>query len=275
MVVALASSGRVVVAYDLDPGRRDALDLDSVQTMGSLQGVADAVETIILSLPSPEAAVSVCGELAPWPGLVLDTSTVGPSTSRLCAEILGGDRYCDSPILGRPDGVGVWTIPIGGSLTSTQRAVDTLRPLARHIVRMGDVGTAATLKVVNNMMFSAINAVTAEALVLARAAGLDPTTFVSLISESGAATVSGLFRDVAPRAVTGDYAPVFSLNLLAKDAGLALELAESLGVPVDVVRASQRLNLAGLAEGAGDLDTIAVVKALEAHTGVRVADQVS
>ena len=86
-------------------------------------------------------------------------------------------------------------------------------------------GAAATLKVANNLMFSVINAVTAEALLLAQAAGLDPGVFVDTVVDSGAATVSGLFRSIAPRAVDGDFAPTFSLDLVRKDNDLAVQLA--------------------------------------------------
>jgi 3-hydroxyisobutyrate dehydrogenase-like beta-hydroxyacid dehydrogenase len=272
MALALAAAGHEVGAYDLQPERRAAVTGTPVAVHTSIGAVADGVDAVILSLPSDSADLAVCAELQTAGVLVLDTSTVDPSTSRTCADLIGGDRFCDCPILGRPDKVGRWTIPAGGREATVAVAATLLAPVAARVVRVGDVGAAATLKVVNNMMLSVINAVTAEALVLARASGLDPTTFVDIISDSGAATVSGLFRDVAPRAVRGDYTPAFTLDLLAKDAGLALDLAAAHGVPLDLVEASQRLNRAGLAAGASGLDTIAVVKALEQRTGLRVAE---
>ena len=66
------------------------------------------------------------------------------------------------------------------------------------------------------------------------AAGLDPGVFVDTVIDSGAASVSGLFRDVAPRAVDGDFEPVFSLALMRKDNALAVELASASGVPTPV-----------------------------------------
>ena len=75
---------------------------------------------------------------------------------------------------------------------------DLLAPVAARVVPVGDVGAGATVKVVNNQMLAIINAGTAEALALAAAAGLDPGVFVDTVIDSGAASVSGLFRDVAP-----------------------------------------------------------------------------
>ena len=91
-------------------------------------------------------------------------------------------------------------------------------------------------------MFSVINAVTAEALLLAQAAGLDPGVFVDTVVDSGAATVSGLFRSVAPRAVDGDFAPTFSLDLVRKDNDLAVQLATSLGLELPVGSAARDLH---------------------------------
>ena len=59
-----------------------------------------------------------------------------------------------------------------------------LAPIAQRVVHVGELGAAATLKVANNLMFSVINAVTAEALLLAKAAGLDPGIFVDTVVDS-------------------------------------------------------------------------------------------
>jgi 3-hydroxyisobutyrate dehydrogenase-like beta-hydroxyacid dehydrogenase len=129
------------------------------------------------------------------------------------------------------------------------------------------VGSAATLKVANNLMFSVINAVTAEALLLATAAGLDPGVFVDTVVDSGAATVSGLFRSIAPRAVAGDFAPTFSLELVRKDNDLAVQLATSLGLDLPVAMAARDLHDRAVIAGHGAEDSIAVLRVLEEGFG--------
>ena len=117
-------------------------------------------------------------------------------------------------------------------------------------------------------MLAIINAGTAEALALAAAAGLDPGVFVDTVIDSGAASVSGLFRDVAPRAVDGDYDPVFSLALMRKDNALAVALAAESGVPVPVSAAALALHTDGVEAGLGARDSIAVLGVLEQASGV-------
>ena len=67
-----------------------------------------------------------------------------------------------------------------------------LSPIAAKVVHVGDLGAAATLKVANNLMFSVINAVTAEALLLAKAAGLDPAQFAGHSLRAGLATSAAM-----------------------------------------------------------------------------------
>ena len=269
---ALRQAGRAVVAFDVDPGARARAAAEGVRVADGLEEIVRDAPVLLLSLPVPavvEAVVRQVAACARQPVLVLDTSTIDPATARRCAEVLraAGSDYADAPVLGRPSAVGRWTHPVGGSEAAFVRARDVLGPLARAVVHVGDVGTGHTVKLLNNLMLGTINAATAEVLLLAEAAGLDPGVFVDTVIDSGAASVSGLFREVAPRAVAGDFDPTFSLRLMHKDNALALRLAESLDVPLGVGQATQTLNTMALAAGHGALDSVAVLRVLEEVTG--------
>ena len=207
---ALTTNGSVVV-YDAAPAAASRASAVGLRVAGSLVELARSCNTVLLSLPSAAVVEDVVSELAPAaPGLLLlDTSTIGPEDSRRIGALAmaEGSAYLDTPVLGRPEMVGSWTIPVGGPVAAYDTVAAILEPVARRVVHVGELGSAATLKVANNLMFSVINAVTAEALMLAQAAGLDPGVFVDTVVDSGAATVSGLFRSVAPRAVDGDFRP--------------------------------------------------------------------
>jgi 3-hydroxyisobutyrate dehydrogenase-like beta-hydroxyacid dehydrogenase len=270
IATSLAGAGRRVVAYDVDAAKVAACAAQGVEAADGPGELGETCAVVVLSLPTPEVVVAVVDELcrsrAP---MVLDTSTIGPDTAVRCRDRLlaaGGD-YADCPILGRPGSVGSWTVPVGGPPHVVETARRVLEPVASAVVPVGETGTAATLKVLNNLMLGTINAVTAEVLVLAGAAGLDPGTFVDTVVDSGAASVSGLFRDVAPRAVDGDFTPTFSLALMRKDNQLAVDIAERCGVPLTVGAAVQDLNTRAVTAGLGDDDSIAVVKMLEEATG--------
>ncbi len=270
MAESLAVAGRVVV-YDVRQEARDAAALSGLEVAESLGDLAATCSTVLLSLPGPEVVTTVLKELlaAGSGALILDTSTIGPDAARANAELAtsAGADYLDAPVLGRPDRVGQWTIPVGGSPESCERAAELLAPVASRVPRVGDVGAAATVKVANNLMFSVINAVTAEALLLVRAAGVDPGLFVDTVIDSGAATISGLFRSIAPRAVEGDFTPTFSLDLVRKDNALAVELARQVGLELGVGIAALQLHERGVEAGHGAEDSIAVLRLLEDGLG--------
>ena len=271
-----AAAGAQVEVFDVSEAARDRARAAGLTTHDDVRSLAAACSTVVLSLPTPAVVESVVAELAPaGEVVVLDTSTIDPATARRARDLLvatGGD-YADCPVLGRPERVGQWTMPVGGSDAAYERASQVLAPLARAVPHVGDVGTASAVKVLNNLMLGAINAVTAEVLVLAQAAGLDPGVFVDVVLDSGAASVSPLFKDVAPRAVDGDFDPTFSLRLMHKDNALAIAMAQEYGVPLVVGGATQTLNTMAMAAGHGDEDSIAVVRALEELTGRSVRRQ--
>ena len=266
----LATRGPVVV-HDLRADAREAAAAAGLDVADSLAELAGRCSTVLLSLPGAEAVDVVLRELLGngAPALILDTSTIGPDSARAHGELAAaaGAAYLDTPILGRPDLAGQWTIPVGGPAAAYELAQVVLGPLARRVVHVGELGAAATVKVANNLMFSVINAVTAEALLLAQAGGVDPGLFVDTVLDSGAATVSGLFRSIAPRAVDGDFTPTFSLDLVRKDNGLAVELADRLGLHLGVGAAALDLHQRAVGAGHGAEDSIAVLRLLEEEFG--------
>lgn len=279
-IAAALGAVRPVVVYDVRPDVvASAAESPGVTGAEALSELAGRVGTVVLSLPSAAVVGDVvdalvaatAGEEGPAAlRRVADTSTIGPDESRAFAERLAtvGIAYVDAPILGRPASVGSWTVPVGGPDDVVAAVADLLAPVARRVTGVGPVGSAATIKVLNNTMLGVINAATAEVLALAAAAGLDPGVFVDTVLESGAASVSGLFKDVAPRAVDGDFAPVFALELMLKDSHLGVELAARHGATLPVAEAAERFHAEAVSAGHGAEDSIAAVRLLEERFGV-------
>lgn len=257
-------AGLAVAGFDPVGEARERAAGSGVQVCESAEEAASAASLVLLSVPRPEHVTALAaGALQGCASgtTIVDLSTIDPGTARAAAAILAprGVTYLDAPVLGRPDKVGNWTLVVGGDADRIAEATPVLtRVAAAKVVRVGDTGAGSVVKLLNNLMFGAINAVTAEALALCRDNDVDPGVFVDTVADSGAATVSNLFRDLAPRIVSGDDDPVFALDLLAKDNRLAVELAKASSSRAPIAEAVDTLNTEAVRLGYGERDSAAV-----------------
>jgi len=99
---------------------------------------------------------------------------------------------------------------------------------------------------------------------------MPPKVLFDLIANSGAATVSNLFKELGPKMLQRDYSPLFAIDLLYKDNMLALEMAKAYKAPLPLSTATQLLNEMARAKALGAEDTSALVKVYEELLGTRV-----
>lgn len=264
----LLDAGETAIVADTAPAAlARAVERGAVVADG-LSDVAQQAAIILLILPGPPQVEAVVAGLLPAirpHHIVVDLSTSDPATTRRIGEQLRlrGADCLDAPILGRPAAVGRWVLPVGGRAATLARVRPVLATFAREVNHVGELGAGHTLKLLNALMFSAINAMTAEMLAIAQKSNLDPAVLYSTIAGSDAATVSGLFRETGRKIVERDFAPTFSIDLLCKDNGLAVQMARDLGAPPIVAAVVQTMNELARAQGRGHEDTAALVKTYE------------
>lgn len=279
MLANMRQAGFPVYIRDIAPEAEQRAREMGATVVGSPRAVAEQADVILMSLPMPADVESVVsgpdGLLSGTrPGqVIVDLSTVDPSsTQRNAARAkAAGVGYLDSPVLGRPQGCGKWTLPVGGDATDLGKVRPVLDTLARKVIHVGPSGHGNIVKLLNNMMFGAINSVTAEIMALSTKLGMSPKTLFETISGSGAASVSNLFLELGPKMLTRDFSPLFTTDLLHKDMRLAIRMAEELGFPLFVAQANQRLNDLARTKGLGAEDTSGVVKIYEEFLGVQVS----
>lgn len=268
----LVEHGYEVVAFDKsDAAMSRAVDIGCTAAAVPIE-VALCCRIILISLPRPEHVVDVVREgddsllSGALPGsVIVDTSTVDPATTKQNAAAAAdvGVGYIDSPILGRPSGCGVWTLAAGGDETHLAAVTPVLETFTSRVVHVGPSGQGNVLKLMNNLMFGAINTITCEVFALGERLGMEPSLFFDTISESGAATVSNLFKELGPKIVSRDFTANFSVDNLEKDVGLGLAMARQNGMTLEFSEAGQRITQAAQAAGLGLDDTAAVVRLLE------------
>ena len=238
-------------------------------TCASPQDVSLKTKIILLSLPSSKAILDVVGNeihgilKSASPGtIIVDTSTVDPETSKINASkcSLKDISYTDSPILGRPEFVGNWTLVVGETSIINNNLKSILLTFASKIVDAGAIGNGNIIKILNNLMFGAINSITCEVLSLCKDQSVDLNLFFDTISKSGAATTSKLFLELGPKIINDDFSTVFSINNLKKDIQLGLDLSKESKSKLTISENVKKLTDLSISNGFGDEDTSAIFK---------------
>jgi putative dehydrogenase len=128
-------------------------------------------------------------------------------------------------------------------------------------VHIGGVGQAMALKLVANLLVALHSAAAAEALVMARQAGLDVARALAVLS-AGAGR-SRMLEVRGPMMVQGEFEAQMKLDLFMKDLHLIQDAAAAVGAPTPLTDAAERLYGAAQAAGYGSEDLAVVVRSLE------------
>ena len=260
----ILQAGHALHVYEPNPASRKRAEALRALVARTPAEAAAKSEFVLMFLPGPkevEACVAGPGGLfeGAAPGLaIVDMSTIDPGTTLRMAEAARARKigYLDAPVLGRPASVGNWALPVGGDKKTLERCRPVLGILAGKIFHVGGSGTGNRVKLLNQLMFGAINAMTAEMMAVAVKMGISPALLYETISASQAATVSGLFKELGRRVATEDYAnPTFTVDLLVKDVRLAAQMAKESGAPTILGRNVELINEMAQAQGLGNRDT--------------------
>jgi 3-hydroxyisobutyrate dehydrogenase-like beta-hydroxyacid dehydrogenase len=278
MARRLAQSGFAVTGYDVAAARAGAAAIDGVTPAKSPATAAEAADIVMSSLPNPvavrEAYVGPNGAVsALHPGAILiDMSTIDPKTWRDVADAAAarGAESLGAPVSGGPAeaGSGRLVFLVGGEAAVLDRCRSVLETLGSEIHLLGPLGTGHVVKLVNNVMSMCNVAVAAEAMVLGVRAGMDPQRLFDVLSTGGGRSHHFLKR--FPNVLAGDFTPYFSIALSRKDLSLALQMAESHGVPMPATAAVRQIYEAAAAEGLDTIDMAGVTKLYERWAGVEV-----
>ena len=248
MVRRLLEAGHEVTISSRRPAR---LAEEGWRVVGSPADAADGAEVVCSIVPdSPEVTEVVTSvlEKAAAGTVIVEMSTISPATARELAErsAKAGVDYLDCPVSGGPPGAeaGTLAIWIGGAAEALERARPVLEVIgsAQRIRHCGPVGAGLAVKLANNFLGAVNAAASAEAVALARDAGVDPALVVGAVSDGTGANwqLANLF----PRKVlAGDFEPGFRITHMAKDLRIAAEVAEQVGLDTPMLAlARQRLD---------------------------------
>jgi len=199
--------------------------------------------------------------------LCIDMSTISPQIAQSLGERLGehGIAFIDAPVTGSSPGAeaGTLTIMAGGSEADLQRAAPIFDVLGAKTVHCGPLGQGQTIKVITNAIAASNAAVLAQALIVARGAGVDLAALSDVID--GGAADSRMAQLKAQPMIERQYDTLFRLDHMIKDVDLALELAAEEGTPFDYAAHTRELMAEASAEGFGEVDFASLYEALQAR----------
>ena len=135
-----------------------------------------------------------------------------------------------------------------------------LRPFTSTIVHVGPNGAGQVVKLCNQVAGGLNLLAAAEAVGLARRAGVDPEKMLEVVSAGAAG--SWMLSNLAPRAVRGDYAPGFMVDLMQKDLRLVLDAAHETHTPLPGTALVSQLFQSIQADGRGRDGTQSLIDAI-------------
>ncbi|HLJ38451.1 MAG TPA: NAD(P)-dependent oxidoreductase [Steroidobacteraceae bacterium] len=238
----LLDHGVELTVRDLDAERVAAFMARGAQAASSPRELAERVDLVITCLPSPAVSADVMeapdGVLAGLSAgkVWLEMSTTDAAEARrLAARVAAlGATALDCPVSGGCHRAATGNISIfaGGERAAFERVLPVLRILGRRILHTGPVGSASVLKVITNYLCTVHLAALAEALTVAKVAGLDLNmTYEGIRISSGNSFVHETESQVI---LNGSRDIQFTMDLVIKDVGLFDALARERGVPLEL-----------------------------------------
>jgi 3-hydroxyisobutyrate dehydrogenase-like beta-hydroxyacid dehydrogenase len=236
----LLKAGFPLVVWNRTASRADSLVAGGAKLASSPREVADAADVLITIVSDPPALEEILWNSAEKSAfaalkkgsIYIDSSTISPSLARKisAASAAAGIRFLDAPVTGGTWGAekGELVFMIGGEAETLEAARPVFAAMGKKLFHLGPNGAGQTIKLAMNSLLAVEVQAFAEALALVQRAGLPGEKLVEVMQSSMAR--AGILDIKAPSMLSGDFKPSFPLRLMHKDLGLALDLANQIGV---------------------------------------------
>lgn len=267
----LARAGARMVVHNRSRAPVEELAAEGMTPAASPRAAAESAEIVIVMVtntPSFEAVMEgPDGVLAGLRSgtLVVDMGTTQVSATRRIAAAVEakGCDYVDAPVSGGQVGAveASLTIMAGGSDAAFARARPLFEAMGRNISHLGGVGAGQITKSANQVIVGMVIGAVAEALSLAKHAGVDPGKVREALS--GGFADSRILQLHGKRMVDGTFAPGGRVSVQRKDVAQALELAGELGLRLPGLERNLELWDRMIAKGWQDLDHSALIKIID------------
>jgi len=272
----LLKAGYSLVVHSRSRGPVEEIVGAGAKAGTSARDVAAQSDVLITMLPnSPDVELVALGRdgiiEGARPGLIfVDMSTISPIVSQKVGQALAAKsvKMLDAPVSGGERGAidGALSIMVGGDKSVFDAVRPIFQAMGKTITHLGPLGFGGFTKLANQIIVAVNLTALAEALTLAKKAGLDRD--LTLTALAGGLAGSKCLDQKKPNYLAGTYNPGFKIDLHFKDLGLIMESARALGVPLPATAVVQELFNALRVKGRGGLDHSGVITLLEDLAGL-------
>jgi 3-hydroxyisobutyrate dehydrogenase len=279
MAVNLVKAGHLVKVFDLSSAACEQLAEAGATVAASTSEAVQHADYVISMLPAGKHVAGIYlgedGLLGQLDGsvTVLDCSTIDAATAREVGEAAAeqGISFMDAPVSGGVAAAAAGTLSFmcGGSAESFVKAKLILADMGKNIFHAGPAGAGQVAKGCNNMLLAVHMIGSCEALEMGVRNGLDPKVLSEImLASSGRNWSLELYNpypgvmDTAP--ASNDYKPGFMVDLMVKDLGLALEIAEQSDFDNPMGQLAKALYVEHQEAGNGQMDFSSILQKLKA-----------
>ncbi|MEP1469876.1 MAG: 3-hydroxyisobutyrate dehydrogenase [Halieaceae bacterium] len=278
MAKNLVAAGHSVKVFDLVPEACAELEAAGASIAADTTEAAQGADYIVSMLPAGKHVAGVYlgddGLLAKLdPSVtVLDCSTIDAATSREvgAAASAAGIGFMDAPVSGGVAAAAAGTLAFmcGGEADTFEKARLVLQDMGKNIFHAGPHGAGQVAKGCNNMLLAVHMLGTCEALEMGARNGLDPAVLSEIMLASSGRNWSLEVYNPYPGVMetapaSNDYQPGFMVDLMVKDLGLAMEIADSSNIENKMGKLAQAIYQAHQEAGNGKLDFSSALQSLQ------------
>lgn len=200
------------------------------------------------------------------------TSGVPDSAQKLAVQLAEhGVIFLDAPVSGQTVGAknGTLTVMVGGNAEGYEKALPAMQAFGKLIKHVGESGAGFAVKAVNNMLMAVNLCAVAEGFTTLKAHGVNLHEALDCINASSGKSM--VTETVLPQRILNRSFPVtFALPLLAKDTGIAIDLAREAKLSAPVLSLTQNLIQAASDLSDKNSDFSSAVKMYESWSNITI-----
>jgi 2-hydroxy-3-oxopropionate reductase len=258
----LVDAGYAVTVWNRTRSKMQALVERGASAAESPKDVAARSDiTITMVADTPDVVDVILGPQGVLHGVrrgsvVVDMSTISPVVTREIAQRLAerGAEMLDAPVSGGEKGAidGTLSIMVGGKPEVFERVLPVFQAMGKQIVHLGATGAGQITKACNQLVLALTLLGVAEALTLARKAGVDPAKVRAALL--GGFAQSRVLELHGQRMLDRNFEPGFRTRLYHKDMGIVMETGRSAGMPLVGGALAAQLYQVAMTQGLGEKD---------------------